>query len=410
MSLAALKVSEAQLLERSSASLQANLNTVSYYLQSSNMIHSTWLAQTEASNHIILSIEENNIPLLFKGSHQSLSPRKALVAKAKEIATTAYSVDFSLGAPSNTFAITAFEFHTPLGEHFLVATTILPIRDSYFQVMILKDMKIDNNQMNQMRLFFGGLTLLCTLSLCYFSWWFSGKAIAPIEVSQQKQRQFIAAASHELNTPLTVIQTNSSALKLPQVTDPDVFIDAITSECKHMGRLVHDLLLLANADASSNWSFKAEPLELDTLLLELYDHFYCYSVENNHPLSLVLPEESVEPISADKDRLQQILTILLDNAFTYTPSGTPITLSLAFSTQSACIQVIDHGPGISSEHKKYIFDRFYRIDQSRHEKSHYGLGLSIADEIIKLHHGKLSLEDTEGGGCTFCITLPRFTL
>lgn len=98
---------------------------------------------------------------------------------------------------------------------------------------------------------------------------------------------------------------------------------------------------------------------------------------------------------------------MLNNAISYTPEGSTITLSLSDPTsESLCISVIDDGAGISDEHKPYIFKRFYRVDTARHTKEHFGLGLSIAHEIISLHGGKLILEDTIPHGCTFKISLP----
>ncbi len=152
-----------------------------------------------------------------------------------------------------------------------------------------------------------------------------------------------------------------------------------------------------------------EPLEVPTMLIELYDMFYPICKEKGLKLDLRFPEEEDVPLLyGDEERLKQVLTIFIDNALTYTPLGGHITISVRIAKPHLYLQVIDNGPGIDDAHKAHIFDRFYRIDRARHKKEHYGLGLSIAHEIIKLHHGKIILTDTPGGGATFSICMPVY--
>ncbi len=256
------------------------------------------------------------------------------------------------------------------------------------------------------RLLFILLTIIGFILLGVFSFLFAGHAIKPIEQSQKKQTEFISAASHELRSPLAVIDTNTSALRFEKESINAHFTDIIRKECHRMKHLVDDLLLLATTDAH-NWSINLCPTEVDTLLIEVYETFLNHARKKNFIFNIVLPEEMVPSIQVDRERLQQTLTILLDNAFSYTPHNGKISLVLSIEKDYLKIDVIDNGPGISDAHKPLIFDRFYRIDPSRHEKEHYGLGLSIAFEMIRLHKGKLTLKDTPGGGCTFSILLPR---
>lgn len=104
---------------------------------------------------------------------------------------------------------------------------------------------------------------------------------------------------------------------------------------------------------------------------------------------------------ADKARLTQLFGILLSNAMEYTPHGTPIEIAAAADKSKVIISVADHGAGISQEDKERVFTRFYRADKSRSDKAHFGLGLSVAQEIAQLHGASLTLSDTKGGGCTF---------
>lgn len=142
------------------------------------------------------------------------------------------------------------------------------------------------------------------------------------------------------------------------------------------------------------------------MLIETLEVFYSSAKAKGLALNLELPNILIPPIQADYHRIKQAITVLIDNAIHYTPTHGIITVSLCLIEHSIKLKVIDNGPGIDDLHKPYIFDRFYRIDSARHDKNHYGLGLSIAYEIIHLHSGTLSLEDTPYHGCTFIITLP----
>lgn len=102
-----------------------------------------------------------------------------------------------------------------------------------------------------------------------------------------------------------------------------------------------------------------------------------------------MPEECFPPLFSDEDRLCQIISILLDNAISYSPEHSSILLEASIQKNNLAISIIDHGIGISAADKKYLFDRFYRCDKSRTKKDHYGLGLSIADELVSLLDGKI---------------------
>ena len=117
-------------------------------------------------------------------------------------------------------------------------------------------------------------------------------------------------------------------------------------------------------------------------------------------------EEYLPPLFSDEDRLSQIISIFLDNAISYSPEKSVILLDASIGKNYLTISIIDHGIGISENDKNHIFDRFYRCDKSRTQKGHYGLGLSVANELVSLLGGKIYLSDTPGGGCTFTIAIP----
>ena len=408
-------ISQSQFNTRTRLSLNAQLNTLVYYLQNAysytsnvSSISHHWLSQLEVNNQIIIHIENNHIPLLFEGSYLKGSQRQALIASAKKQAEEQLNFNFYLYTNHDpSLHADFFELKSSAEGHYQVAVSSFSVKTTNYQVILLQDMAATDTYIHRQLLLYIIFALLGIMVLTLFSFWFAGHAILPIAVATRRQKEFIAAASHELRSPLAVVQTNSSALatQYPEITQSP-FFTSITNEARRMTKLVNDLLLLSRADANTKWTLDLQAVEIDTLLLEVYDIFYPRAKKSGHHLLLDLPQEAAAPCLLDAERLLQVFTILLDNALSYTPTGSDITLKLTYLPREFCIQVIDNGLGISDEHKSHIYERFYRIDPSRHHKEHTGLGLSIAQEIITLHHGSLALTDTLPHGCTFTIKIP----
>ncbi len=234
-----------------------------------------------------------------------------------------------------------------------------------------------------------------------------GKAVRPTEAAMQSQRNFIAAVSHECKTPLATILSSAEMISaqtdLPEASKRQLSI--IDSEVSRMSRMVQDLLLLSSLDAG-NWSLQLEEINVDTLLINLYTKFEPLCAGKQISLQLDMTEETYPTLYSDMGRLNQILSIFLDNAVSYSPASSEIVLGAAVDKGLLLLTIKDHGCGIPDEEKPYVFDRFYRCDKSRTQKEHFGLGLSIAKELIDKLGGKISLSDTEGGGCTFRLALP----
>ena len=144
---------------------------------------------------------------------------------------------------------------------------------------------------------------------------------------------------------------------------------------------------------------------LDTLLLNAAESFEPLAAAKHIRQIITLPEESLPDCICDADRIRQLLVILLDNALSYTPSGGTVRITLSFDARFH-LTVSDNGPGIPDHEKQAVFDRFFRADASRSDHTHYGLGLSIALQIVKAHHGTITVSDAEGGGACFAVTLP----
>ncbi|MGN1144917.1 MAG: sensor histidine kinase, partial [Acetatifactor sp.] len=253
-------------------------------------------------------------------------------------------------------------------------------------------------QLSSQRQTFLGLAVLGCLLLSFFAYRFTGHLIKPLKENQEQQIQFISNASHELRTPIAVILSSVSAR-------PPHFEQTIEQESLRMKRLINDMLTLTGIEKGAS-SLLLSNIEPDTFLLNFYDQVYSLVVQNKLSLSLILPDETIPPISADADKLKQLLMILLQNAITYTPEGGSITLNLFLQENIICFQIIDTGIGISDADKKRIFERYYRADNAHHKKEHFGLGLCIAKEIVLAHHGSIKVSDTPGGGSTFSCYFP----
>ena len=233
------------------------------------------------------------------------------------------------------------------------------------------------------------------------------QAMKPTEKAMQSQKNFIAAVSHELKTPLAVLLSATDVIETSPGCTTDIKSHAalIETEVSRMARLIQDLLLLSSIDAG-NWMFHKSKINVDTLLINLYEKFEIICQKKSIDLQIRMPEESFPPLFSDEDRLSQIISIFLDNAISYSLEQSSILLDASIKKNNLAINIIDHGIGISEDDKKHIFDRFYRCDKSRTQKGHYGLGLSVANELVSLLDGKIYLNDTPEGGCTFTIVLP----
>ncbi len=214
------------------------------------------------------------------------------------------------------------------------------------------------------------------------------------------QRRFVADVSHEMRTPLTILQGNLDLIKR-MGPDPDS-VDTMNSEIKRMSRMVGDLLLLAHAD-SGNLPLTMTTVELDTLVLEVFRQARLLTDK----LEIKLETIEAARVRGDSDRLKQLLLNLVTNAIKYTPAGGTVTLSLTNRNGYAAVRVADTGIGIPKNDLALIFDRFYRVDKARsRELGGTGLGLSIAQWIAQSHKGRIIAESEEGKGSVFTLQIP----
>ncbi len=228
--------------------------------------------------------------------------------------------------------------------------------------------------------------------------------LARIEDLFRAQQRFVADVSHELRSPLTAVRGNLDLLKRGAAQEPEEraqVVEAIDSETARMSRLVSDLLLLARQD--SGVPIAKQPIELDTLLLEVYRQAQLIA----KGVTLTLGAEDQASIVGDRDRLKQVLLNLVDNACKYTAQGGKVTLSLIKDDAWVKIIVQDTGIGIAAENIPNLFDRFYRVDKARsRDAGGTGLGLAITKSVIDAHNGKITVESELGKGSTFTVWLP----
>ena len=237
------------------------------------------------------------------------------------------------------------------------------------------------------------------------------------------QERLIGDVSHELRTPLTTIQGNVDLLQRmasapmadasPRIQEyAQLLGETLTEvqvETERMSTMVADLLLLAQAD-SGELKLQCAPVEVDTLLLDVYrqarrlaEHY-----KGPHGLEIRLGSEDQALVFGDHDKLRQVILNLVENAIKYTPVGGAVTLGLSHENGWVKVAVQDTGIGIGPEQQALIFDRFYRTDKARsREFGGSGLGLSIAQSIAHAHQGRITVESTLGEGSIFTLWLPE---
>lgn len=400
MTLVCLLIAESGTRKNSYTTFSNNANSCITHLEAQSLLSHQWLLEVQHAYKIEIEVRDNGKSLFF----EKLNPTEKIQSafkKAKAVSKDTYALD--LDNTKSTSPLTKHQVFRFKGYY--ACTALIPKSDGILSVIILYPLAGLEQQLLTQRFSFAAAILAAILALAVFSWFFTKKMIRPIKESKRKQTQFIASASHELRSPLTVIQSSISAMDGAAPQEIRHFTSIIQAECGRMARLIADMLALANADNHS-WSLLSSPCELDTLLLETYEKYESLAAEKKLRLHICLPEEPLPSCQCDAARISQVLAILLDNALSYVPADGQITLSLKKEKHAFLLSVSDNGPGIPDHAKEAVFQRFYRTDASRNDKQHFGLGLCIAKEIIALHQGELWITDTPGGGSTFWIRLP----
>ena len=341
-----------------------------------------WLSVSAQANRITIAAWENGIPLSYGLADpvQAESLRAAAPALARE-----GDGCFTRG-------------------QYRCAWVSIPFAYGSRQLLVWQDTAPEREYLARLGALFFAIALVSLGAVGALCYWVAGRAIAPAQEAMERQEFFVAAASHELRSPLTVLRTGFGVIR----TDPEQterYLTLMSRETDRMIRLVNELLLIAGGGRLRQ-SFTPAGVEPDTLLIDLADEMTPVAEKAGVLLEVRLPDEAAAPVRGDADLLRQLLTILIDNALRYAPAGSCVELSLRQKGRQCLFSVADHGPGVPDEEKERIFDRFYRGSRSRTDPAHFGLGLSVAKELAALHEGSIQVLDTPGGGATFRIALP----
>ena len=389
---------------------QNQLLDLTHRLEGTSSFSDDWLASLERDGHLIIHIEDNGTPLFFRGAWTPKTNRQKLIDLTKKQAlkegVNTQSKPHSLSVSKSS----VFQIQGEKQDTYMATAMVIATETGFRSLVLLSDMSdVKRDLLLQIGLFLL-LEILGVLGLCLASKRLVKQAIKPVETYHEKQKDFISAASHELRSPLAVIQTSASAIKsMPEHAEE--MADLIERECIRSGALIKNLLLLSSPEDEATNALSIEDVEVDLLLLQIFENYDVLCNSKNILLKLKLPDEFLPNIQGNATWIYQILAILLDNAIAYgcdTSDSVPdITLSASFDSQYVVLAVADHGCGIPDDKKPYVFDRFYRADSSRNQKEHAGLGLSIAKMLADRMKAPLIVKDTIGGGATFEIQFKR---
>lgn len=258
---------------------------------------------------------------------------------------------------------------------------------------------------NLLQMLIIGTIILDTISILA-SYILSKKMMMPIYNAYKRQTEFVENASHELRTPLTIIQAKQELLlQEPEskIIDKSEDINLTLKETRRLSKMIKELMALARSD-SNEYVLNKEEVNIDELIQEIVKPYTDYAKVEKKNIKLELNYK--KEIKVDRNKITELLIILLDNAIKYTVENDTITIK-TYSKDGKCnIEVVDTGIGISDEGLKRVFERFYREDKARtREKGGTGLGLSIAHTIVTRHKGSIRAMHNKPKGTVFLVRI-----
>ena len=274
-----------------------------------------------------------------------------------------------------------------------------PVHD-YF----LEDLNQARNRVLFLLLYANGVILVLSATAGYF---LAGKTLKPIENVLEEQKRFVADASHELKTPLTALQTSIEVTlrdKKLNLNGAKKVLAENLDDIESLKKLSNDLLALTSYQQNGDKMTKTK-VSVREAVESAYKKIRPLAKKKDIKITLKMKEAK---LIVNKESLEKLITILLDNAVKYTNKGGKVSLSTSKGGRYFIIRVKDNGIGISERDLPHIFDRFYQADQSRSKLSSggSGLGLSIAKRIVKLHGGSIKADSVINKGSTFTVRLP----
>lgn len=250
-----------------------------------------------------------------------------------------------------------------------------------------------------------GTVIVVVLSII-ISWYLSKRAMEPIISSYKKQAEFIQNASHELRTPLTIIQAKQEMLlQSPgsKIIDKSEDIALSLNETRRLSKMITELMDLARSDSNTTKIHKSMT-NMETVAKEIVVPYKEMAELQNK--NMVLNVNCDRELNVDKNKIKQLLVIVLDNALKYTEENDTIDVDIHNHEEKLIMNIKDTGIGISDEGLKHIFERFYREDKARsRSKGGTGLGLSIAQTIVKSHGGSIKISHNKPKGIVVTIKI-----
>lgn len=401
MTLLCLFVSEQDTRQQTLQNFHNSMNTLTAYLSSQDTMSSQWLRLVEGAGNVALFISDNGKPLfsMRRGQEDLSSQFQQVRSRAKS--------DYDLYADKSCAGKScSFVMEGEGGDDYIGGLAVVAKENSVMELMMVFSLEGMNRSIVRQRMVVFLGVALAVAALWMFSWYFTGRMLRPIRESRQRQIEFTAAASHELRTPLAAILSAASAMDQAEGAQRSYFLQQIQGEGQRMSRLIGDLLTLSSGD-SQNWEIHRAPADPDMVLLEIYERYLPLAKKAGLALEICVPQEQIPEISMDRERICQVLNILMDNALAYTPAPGQVLLGLEAGKRHLRFFVSDSGAGVPEGERKEIFQRFHRGQKERSDRSHFGLGLSIAAQIVEHHGGKLWVQDGRLGGAEFVLELPR---
>lgn len=408
-------ISENSMMRNKMYAYQSDIYTICSYIEQQDIISNAYLSQLESGNKYYVSLLDNGTEFLFNINKVTESgKRRQVVDRAWDIyfdekaAKTNHTISYK---NSYTSYIMESDGAKSARPEYLCFVINIEKKNAKLEILLAAPLETIRQEITRQRLLFSEIIALALTAIWIFAWIFTGKLLNPIEKSRNRQNQFIASASHELRTPLAVIL---SCAESGFEKEPSPELSTIKKEALRTSRLLNDMLTLLSCDAG-HLDIKPVSTQLDTLVLNVCEAFESMAAAKRIKITASLPEEMLPDCMCDNERMVQVLTIFVHNAISYTPEGGQVCLSVHYhdayhhspshSKLHFEIRISDTGVGISDEEKSKIFDRFYRSEKARSDKNHFGLGLSIAYDIITAHRGAIKVTDTPSGGTTFIIML-----
>ena len=223
---------------------------------------------------------------------------------------------------------------------------------------------------------------------------------------ETSRKEFVSNVSHELRGPLAAVKTLAESLSSGALKDKKRakdFLRRINSEVDRMAAMVNELMELSRIESEQS-SLQLQPLDLHPFLTEMHEENQPQAEKQKIAFELALAE-NLPRVRGDEDKMRQVFGNLLSNAFRFTAQDGRISLSAQQENGKVCVRVADTGVGIHRKHLPHIFERFYKVDRSRHSEG-FGLGLAIVKHIVQAHGGEIHAESAEGLGATFTVVLP----